>query len=122
MCLLGLALVAASGLASAQPEFALNSLTAPAANLPEGCGLKPIDPPRAPIVSTGVVHMATKLREASPSNPWSGTDPEQIALIRPAIEAKTISQRPLPDAFPHNRQEAIAWQARTKPPVGITEA
>jgi hypothetical protein len=126
-CVLGAVLLSAS--AAAQPELALTSLTVPSASLPEGCALATqTEPPRAPVVTTGVVHVSANTQATLPSNPWSGSDPSGIQSIWPAVvPSESLKLRPLPDGFPRDKREALArrqrvWDEETKRSEGLKEA
>jgi hypothetical protein len=68
------------------PALSFDALNVPAASLPEGCTLAPVS---APIVGG----------PSFPTNPWTGSTPAQMSLVRQAITVRQLDSRPVPDAI-----------------------
>jgi hypothetical protein len=86
--------VGGAGAGTAQAPQALSRLTVAPEALPGGCALESVEPVvSAPSrVESPTIRMWS--REVFPANPWSGTEPRFVAIVRAAIEPSPRVPRP----------------------------
>ena len=114
---IALAAVVAAGLLQAtatERAFTLADLTVPADRLPEGCGLKVIEPSRSEAVGlTRSGGRTMRFFAATPSlqppaitaNPWIGTEPQSVGWVRRSVDGYSVR---LPDGPPLTKQQESA--------------
>lgn len=87
---------AATGSAQSAPQasFPLSRLTLAAADLPGGCALESSEPAVAPPSRLGSPTIRMSSGEAFPANPWWGTEPRFVAMVRATIDPSLRVPRP----------------------------